>query len=125
MMKVPTNSAIPANTSRKMLTKARPSVICAVASSAASWPVRTTTPSPTTARTSAARASCVTPSAATASISVYASSPSSSSSWAYAVSKAAMVAPARLPDVPYRKIPTSEASRGPSGPTSGTVSPTA
>ena len=78
MMKLPTNSAMPAKTRRKISMKARPEAMSSAALSAASCPVRTVAASPMTARTEAASTSCVTPSAATTSISVYSSRPPSS-----------------------------------------------
>ena len=68
--KAPTNSETNENASKMLLKNPKPSVISCVASSAASSPVCTCTPGPTTAFTWVASSSCDTFSAAATSMEV-------------------------------------------------------
>ena len=61
---VPTNSAMNAKTSRKVLMKPRAVANSSAASSCSSWPVATFQPSPSSARTSSRSCSALTPSSA-------------------------------------------------------------
>ena len=96
----------------------------AAASSSASVPVWTLRPGPTAALTFAAAWSSVTPSAAAAEMDVKSGEPSSMNSWATGVSKAAIVAPLRLPVTPNEKMPTTVTALTPAGVTTVVWSPT-
>ena len=104
MMKAPTNSEMPANTSRAMLKNDRPCLIWSEASWAASAPVLASKPDGRTAWIRLRRTLGEVPrSAATSMVSHF--PPPFSATCASWGSKATMVAPARLSDPPIPKMP--------------------
>ena len=122
MMKLPTKSATPANTSRMMLKKL--SWFCTAAAElfACSARVLTSKLAPIACRTRCCSSRSLTP-FAVAMLMLLKPPGFPSRRWAVTVSKAVREAPASPPLLPNRKTPTRRAStRGP-GVSSGTVSP--
>lgn len=105
--KTPTNSAMPAKISRKVVKKPSADSTAEAASASTSSPVRASRPSGSAAATASRSSSAPTPSAAATETVVKASSPARKICWAVAVSKIVRVAPARLPLCPKRATPTS------------------
>ena len=93
MRKIPTTRATPAKTSRNVVMKPRTSSRPSLLTSTISSPVRTCSPSGTTAVTASASSVWATPSAARSVIELNASSPPRNCSWAARVSKMVRVAP--------------------------------